>query len=105
MSLTPLAFVVKALVMCLKQFPVFNTSLDISKEQLIYKDFFHIGIAVDTEYGLFVPVLRDVDKKTLDELMRDALHDPHFGLRLVLHGPQGEGHGAESLGDVGEEFA
>ena len=40
----------------------------------------------------------------LYELMRDALHDAHFGLRLVLHGPEREGHGSESLGHVGEEF-
>ena len=47
-KLTPLAFVIKALVVTLKQFPQFNTSLDSVAEELIYKDFFHIGIAVDT---------------------------------------------------------
>ena len=50
-KLTPLAFVVKALVICLKKFPLFNSSIDITTQQLIYKEFFHIGIAVDTEHG------------------------------------------------------
>ena len=72
-KLTPLAFVAKALVLCLKQFPDFNASLDIANEQLIYKDFFHIGIAVDTEHGLFVPVLRDVDKKTLEQVAKELV--------------------------------
>ncbi len=72
-KLTPLAFVAKALVLCLKQFPDFNASLDIVSEQLIYKDFFHIGIAVDTEHGLFVPVLRDVDKKTLEQVAKELV--------------------------------
>jgi len=67
-KLTPLAFVIKALVVALKQFPQFNTSLDSVAEELIYKDFFHIGIAVDTPHGLFVPVLRDVDKKSLEQV-------------------------------------
>lgn len=67
-KLTPLVFVAKALVASLKKFPQFNSSLDTVSETLIYKDFFHIGIAVDTEYGLFVPVLRDVDKKSIQQL-------------------------------------
>ncbi len=67
-KLTPLVFVAKALVATLKKFPQFNTSLDTVSETLIYKDFFHIGIAVDTPHGLFVPVLRDVDKKSLEQI-------------------------------------
>ena len=72
-KLTPLAFVIKALALCLKEFPIFNTSLDIESEKLIYKEFFHIGIAVDTEHGLFVPVLRDVDKKTLEQVAKELV--------------------------------
>ncbi len=67
-KLTPLVFVAKALVATLKKFPQFNCSLDTASEALIYKDYFHIGIAVDTKYGLFVPVLRDVDKKSIEQL-------------------------------------
>ncbi len=72
-KLTPLAFVVKALVISLKQFPQFNSSLDEAAEKIIYKGFFHIGIAVDTEHGLFVPVLRDVDKKSLEHVAKELI--------------------------------
>ena len=72
-KLTPLAFVAKALVLCLKKFPLFNASIDIATQQLIYKEFFHIGIAVDTEHGLFVPVIRDVDKKSLEQIAKELV--------------------------------
>jgi pyruvate dehydrogenase E2 component (dihydrolipoamide acetyltransferase) len=64
-KLTALAFQVKALARCLAEFPRFNASLDATGETLILKQFFHIGIAVDTPHGLMVPVLRDVDRKGL----------------------------------------
>lgn len=67
-KLTPLVFVVKALVATLRKFPQFNSSLDTVTETLVFKEFFHIGVAVDTEYGLFVPVLRDADKKSIEQL-------------------------------------
>ena len=67
-KLTPLVFVAKALVATLKKFPQFNCSMDSVTGTLIFKQFFHIGIAVDTEHGLFVPVLRDVDKKSIEQL-------------------------------------
>ncbi len=60
-KVTMLAFVIKAVVACLKKFPEFNTSLD--GDQLVYKQYFHIGFAADTPNGLVVPVLRDADKK------------------------------------------
>ena len=63
--LTPLVFVIKALAATLAQFPRFNASLDPAGGQVVLKKFFHIGIAVDTPHGLLVPVLRDVDRKTL----------------------------------------
>lgn len=72
-KLTPLVFVIKALVAALKKFPQFNSSLDTVTEQLIVKDFFHIGIAVDTPHGLFVPVLRDVDKKSLEQVAQELV--------------------------------
>lgn len=66
LTLTP--FILKALVDLLRKYPVFNASLDSSTNELVYKSYYHFGIAVDTEYGLLVPVLRDVDKKSLLEL-------------------------------------
>ncbi len=64
-KVTALAFQIKALARCLAEFPRFNASLDASGETLILKQFFHIGIAVDTPHGLMVPVLRDVNRKGL----------------------------------------
>ncbi|MBI3191113.1 MAG: 2-oxo acid dehydrogenase subunit E2, partial [Pedosphaera parvula] len=51
--------------------PIFNASLDAAAEAIVYKAYFHIGIAVDTEAGLIVPVIRDVDKKSLLELSKE----------------------------------
>jgi pyruvate dehydrogenase E2 component (dihydrolipoamide acetyltransferase) len=67
-KITPLVFLIKAAVAALKAFPSFNASLDESGENLILKQYFHIGIAVDTPDGLMVPVLRDCDRKGLLEL-------------------------------------
>ncbi len=66
--ITMLAFLVKAVVAALKAFPRFNSSLDAAGENLIYKKYYNIGIAVDTPDGLVVPVIRDADKKSLVEI-------------------------------------
>ena len=66
--MTPLIFLMKAVVTAMQQFPSFNSSLDARGENLIMKKYFHIGIAVDTPRGLVVPVVRDVDRKGLFEL-------------------------------------
>ncbi len=68
---TLLAFLVKAVVSALKQFPEFNSSLSPEKDALIVKDYYHIGIAVDTPDGLVVPVVRDADRKGILELSRE----------------------------------
>jgi pyruvate dehydrogenase E2 component (dihydrolipoamide acetyltransferase) len=65
LHLTLLPFVMKATVAGLKQFPALNASLDDEKQELILKRYYHFGIAVDTERGLIVPVIRDVDRKSL----------------------------------------
>lgn len=67
-KLTFLPFIMKAVVAGMKAFPRFNASLDASGESLILKQYFHIGIAVATPDGLVVPVIRDVDQKSLTEL-------------------------------------
>jgi len=69
LTLTP--FVLKALVETLKKYPMFNSSLDEAANEIIIKEYFHIGIAVDTEQGLIVPVLRDVDKKSMLEISKE----------------------------------
>ncbi len=67
-KLTVTAFVLKAVAAALRQFPQFNASLDLEKEELILKHYYHIGVAVDTEAGLIVPVIRDVDRKRVLDL-------------------------------------
>jgi pyruvate dehydrogenase E2 component (dihydrolipoamide acetyltransferase) len=69
-TLTPL--VLKALVATLRQHPEFNASLDDAAGQLVLKHYFHIGVAVDTEAGLLVPVVRNVDRKPLVELAKEV---------------------------------
>jgi len=70
-KLTVTAFVLKACAVALKQFPTFNSSLDLANNQLVLKHYYHIGVAVDTKTGLLVPVIRDVDKKGVEELARE----------------------------------
>ena len=70
-KITPLAFIVKAVVASMKAFPRFNSSLDSSGENLVMKQYFNIGIAVNTPDGLVVPVISDADKKTLVELSNE----------------------------------
>jgi pyruvate dehydrogenase E2 component (dihydrolipoamide acetyltransferase) len=69
--LTFTIFLLKALVHTLKKFPQFNTSLDMASGEVIFKDYYHIGVAVDTEAGLIVPVLRDVDQKGFSEIAQE----------------------------------
>jgi len=66
--LTMTVFALKAVATALKNFPQFNASLDLENQEIIIKHYFHIGVAVDTEHGLIVPVIRDVDRKSIKEL-------------------------------------
>jgi 2-oxoisovalerate dehydrogenase E2 component (dihydrolipoyl transacylase) len=70
-KLTYLPFIVKAVVRALKKYPMLNTSLDEERGEVVYKRYYHIGIAVATERGLIVPVVRDADRKSLLELARE----------------------------------
>jgi pyruvate dehydrogenase E2 component (dihydrolipoamide acetyltransferase) len=67
-SLTLTPFLLKALAIVLKELPQFNASFDERAGEIVYKDHYHIGVAVDTEAGLIVPVVRDVDKKPIVQL-------------------------------------
>jgi pyruvate dehydrogenase E2 component (dihydrolipoamide acetyltransferase) len=67
-KVTPLAFIAKALVSALKEFPNFNASIDSTSNKIIYKKYFHIGFAVDTPHGLMVPKIRDVDQMSIKEI-------------------------------------
>jgi len=70
-KLTFTPFVLKAVAATLKRHPIFNASLDEAANEIILKEYVHLGIAVDTEQGLMVPVLRDVDKKSLFDLAKE----------------------------------
>ena len=70
-SLTPLAFILKACVAALQQFPKVNASLASDGQSLVYKQYYHLGFAADTENGLVVPVIRDVDRKDVFEIARE----------------------------------
>jgi pyruvate dehydrogenase E2 component (dihydrolipoamide acetyltransferase) len=102
-KVTPLVPVIKALTETLADFPVFNASLDAAGKSLVYKKYFHIGVAVDTPNGLLVPVLRDCDRKTMgaiaDELAEISAKARSKGLSLAEM--SGGSISVSSLGHIG----
>ena len=105
-SLTPLVFIMKAVVACLKQYPEFNASLSEDKQSLIYKKYYNIGVAVDTPNGLMVPVIRDVDKKGFLDLAGE-LGEISARARegtLTAKDLQGGTFSISSLGGIGGQF-
>jgi pyruvate dehydrogenase E2 component (dihydrolipoamide acetyltransferase) len=100
---TVLGFLIKAVVVALKEFPDFNASLSPDGESLILKHYFHVGVAVDTPNGLVVPVIRDADKKGLRELAKE-LGDVSARMREGKISPadlQGGCFSISSLGGLG----
>ncbi len=67
-KLTMTAIALKIVAAALKRFPLFNASVDMARHEIIYKKYYHVGVAVDTDRGLVVPVIRDVDRKNMVEL-------------------------------------
>lgn len=102
-KLTPLVFVMKAVVSSLKAFPYFNASLDPSGEHLIMKHYYHVGVAVDTPDGLVVPVIRNVDQKGLMDLAKELaeISEKARSKQLTLHEMQGGSISISSLGGIG----
>lgn len=70
-KLTVTAILIKIAASAMKNFPQFNASVDMEKKEIIYKKYFNIGVAVDTDRGLIVPVIRDADKKNITEIAQD----------------------------------
>jgi pyruvate dehydrogenase E2 component (dihydrolipoamide acetyltransferase) len=102
-KLSPLVFIMKAVVQVLKRHPNFNASLDEGGENLILKKYFNLGIAVDTPNGLLVPVVKDVSKKSLIELSEE-LADISLRARegkLDSSEMKGAGFTISSLGGIG----
>lgn len=102
-KITMLTFLMKAVVSALKQYPRFNSSLDASGENLILKKYFNIGIAVDTPDGLVVPVVRDVDRKSLVELAKELgeISVKARDKKLKPADMQGSSFTISSLGGIG----
>jgi pyruvate dehydrogenase E2 component (dihydrolipoamide acetyltransferase) len=103
---TFLPFVVMACAAALKEFPQFNSSLDHTGENLILKHYVHIGVAVDTENGLVVPVLRDADRKGLFQLAEELqeLGDKARNRKLRVDDLEGGSFSISSLGGIGGTF-
>ena len=102
-KLTPLAFIMKAVVAALKKYPEFNSSLAPAGDALIIKRYYHIGVAVDTPGGLMVPVIRDVDQKGVVQLAKelaDASAKARDG-KLSPNDMQGGCFSISSLGGIG----
>jgi pyruvate dehydrogenase E2 component (dihydrolipoamide acetyltransferase) len=102
-KLTPLAFIIRAVVASLKEFPRFNASLDASGENLVLKKYFHIGFAADTPNGLVVPVIQNADRLSLYETAR-ALAEMSERARagkLKATEMQGGSFTVSSLGGIG----
>ncbi|MDC0197240.1 2-oxo acid dehydrogenase subunit E2 [Candidatus Thioglobus sp.] len=102
-KLSPLVFIMKAVVQVLKRYPNFNASLDESGENLILKKYFNLGIAVDTPNGLVVPVIKDVGKKSLMELSEELIEISERAREGKLDSSEMKGAGftISSLGGIG----
>ena len=101
--LTVTAFTVLALAAALKKFPQFNASLDAANEEIVFKQYINIGVAVDTDRGLLVPVIRDADKKTLIQISLEiaALAEKARSKAVTLEEMQGGTFTVTNLGGLG----
>ena len=102
-KLSSVPFVMKALATAMKEFPQFNASLSSDGKSLIYKKYIHIGVAVDTPNGLLVPVIRDIDKKSITEIAQDLTDKAQKARagKLGLADMQGGCLSVSSLGGIG----
>ena len=106
-KITPLAFIIKALVRALKLFPNFNSSIDdIENEKMVIKKYFHIGIAVDTAHGLMVPKIRNVDSKNINAISNELriISDKCRNLKIEKKEFFGGSMTITSLGGIGGSF-
>jgi len=102
-KLTPLVFIVKACALALKEFPRFNSSLDATGENLVFKKYFNIGFAADTPNGLVVPVIKAADRIDLIEIARELaqLSEKARAGKLTSAEMQGGTFTISSLGGIG----
>ncbi len=102
-KLTVTAIVLKVVASALKVFPKFNASIDVASGEVIYKHYYHVGIAVDTDRGLLVPVIRDVDQKNVLQLAVElsSISEKARSGRLTLEEMQGGCFTISNLGGIG----
>ena len=102
-KLTVTAILLKVTALALRRFPQFNASLDIQSGEIVFRDYIHVGVAVDTDRGLLVPVVRDVDKKSIADLsleLGEIAQRARVG-KLTLDEMQGGGFSISNLGGIG----
>ncbi len=102
-KLTPTAMLLKVVAAALKRFPDFNASIDTGAGEIVYKSYVNIGVAVDTDAGLLVPVIRDADRKNILELARELgeLADKARARKLTPDDMQGGNFSVSNLGGIG----
>lgn len=102
-KLTITSFLLKISAAALKTFPQFNTSIDMEKKEIIYKNYFNVGVAVDTEFGLIVPVIKNADQKNLTELSVElaAISEKARNKKISLDELQGGCFTITNLGGIG----
>jgi pyruvate dehydrogenase E2 component (dihydrolipoamide acetyltransferase) len=102
-KVTPLAFIAKALVSALKEFPNFNASIDTDSNKITYKKYFHIGFAVDTPHGLMVPKIRNVDQMNIQKIGKELRNTSKLCRELKIDKKEffGGSMTISSLGGIG----
>ena len=102
-KVTMTVLAIKAIVAALKEFPSFNGAFDLANNEIILKQYYHIGIAVDTERGLVVPVIRDADKKSIRDLAHEvaSLAEKARAGKLTIDEMRGGGFTITNLGGIG----
>ncbi len=106
-KMSPLVFIIKSLVATMKKYPSFNSSIDeINEGKMTLKKYFHIGIAVDTEHGLMVPKIRDVNKKNLNQISLELKEVSEKCRKLKIDKKEffGGSMTITSLGGIGGSF-
>ncbi|HCK69950.1 MAG TPA: pyruvate dehydrogenase [Planctomycetaceae bacterium] len=106
-KLTSMPFIIKAVAMALRDHPVVNASLDLDNDRVIYKDYVNIGIAIDSDRGLVVPVLRNADRKSIADIAHELgrlatdVHESSFGMEDL----RGGSFTISNLGAIGGSYA
>ena len=105
-KISPLAFITRAVVNALKEYPNFNSSIDRKNNKLIFKKYFHIGFAVDTPHGLMVPKIRNVDEMNLKEIFEELQRVSKLCKELKIDKKEffGGSMTISSLGGIGGNF-